>query len=177
MKFGSDRISARSQPVSMQKLYIPSIAKAVNHTQTLDFKEEIPDLATLTPPQGQITVQHCGNYLKIKAQAWTIVTLTCDRTLRQFNHRLVVNTQELIWLADDPNSVEDDLTETLPPNGYFDPATWLYEQFCLAMPFPKIAPDAPASVDIELPDDETTARIDSRWSNLVNLRSQLLASE
>jgi Predicted metal-binding, possibly nucleic acid-binding protein len=87
----------------MQKIYIPSVAKAVNRTQAFDFKEEIPDLNTLTPPQGQITVQHCGNYLSIKVQAWTIVTLTCDRTLRQFNHRLVVDTTELIWLSDDPH--------------------------------------------------------------------------
>ncbi len=161
----------------MQKIYIPSIAKAVNRTQIIDFKEEIPDLATLTPPQGQITIQHCGNYLSIKAQAWSIVTLTCDRTLRQFNHRLVVDTTELIWLSDDPDSVEDDLSETLPPNGYFDPVTWLYEQFCLAMPFPQIAPDAPARVDMELSHDEKATPIDSRWSNLINLRSQLAASE
>lgn len=111
----------------------------------------------------------------MKAQAWAIVTLTCDRTLRQFNHRLVVDTSELIWLADDPDSVPDDLTETLPPNGYFDPATWLYEQFCLAMPFPQIAPDAPASVDVTL--DDPSPQIDSRWSDLLRLRSQLSLSE
>jgi uncharacterized protein len=161
----------------MEKLYIPSIAKAANRIKVLDFKQEIPDLATLTPPQGQITIQHCGNYLSVKAQAWAIVTLTCDRTLRQFNHRLVVDTTELIWLADDPDSADDDLSETLPPNGYFDPVTWLYEQFCLAMPFPQIAPDAPARVDMALPHDANTPQVDSRWSNLINLRSQLAASE
>ncbi|MFN3927626.1 MAG: YceD family protein [Pseudanabaenaceae cyanobacterium] len=155
----------------MHKVYIPSIARAVNATVTLEFKEEIPDLATLTPPQGEIAIRHCGNYLTVKAKAWAIVTLTCDRTLRQFNHRLVVDTEELIWLAEDPSLVADDLTETLPANGYFDPMTWLYEQFCLAIPFPQIAPDAPPSVDIDpAPDPE---QIDNRWGQLRQLRSQL----
>jgi Predicted metal-binding, possibly nucleic acid-binding protein len=121
----------------MQKIYIPSVAKAVNRTQAFDFKEEIPDLNTLTPPQGQITVQHCGNYLSIKVQAWTIVTLTCDRTLRQFNHRLVVDTTELIWLSDDPHSADDDLSETLPPNGYSTPLLGCMSSSAWRCPFPK----------------------------------------
>jgi uncharacterized protein len=163
--------------MTMHNLFIPAIAKAVNRTQTIEFKEDIADLPTLTPPQGQITIQHCGNYLTVTAKAWAIMTLTCDRTLRQFNHRLVVDTEEMIWLAEDPNAVEDDLVETLPPNGYFDPSTWLYEQFSLAIPFPKIAPDAPDKVEIELPAEENTPKMDSRWGSLVQLRSQLTASE
>jgi uncharacterized protein len=62
-----------------------------------------------------------------------------------------------------------DLVESLSPNGYFDPTTWLYEQLILAIPYPKIAPDAPA---LELTDTELNLDIsvDKRWSVLSSLQ-------
>lgn len=158
----------------MQKLYIPNIAKALNATQIIEFQEEIPELETLTPAQGTLKVVHGGNFLTVSAKAWTIVTLTCDRTLRQFNHRLVVNTEEMIWLSDQAHQGEDDLIETLSPQGYFDPVSWLYDQFCLAVPFPKIAPDAPPCVNIELETEPEPSKLDSRWQGLADLRSKLV---
>ncbi|MEE3716816.1 YceD family protein [Tumidithrix elongata RA019] len=159
----------------MDKIYIPQLAKAVDATEAIEFKEFIDGLETLTPAQGVLTVKHLGSCLEVKATGWAIMTLTCDRTLVQFNHRLTIDASELIWLAA-PLPVEkhtkekeipiDDLVESLPPNGYFDPATWLYEQFCLAIPFPKIAPDAPEVNQ----SSETTPTIDKRWSALSALQ-------
>jgi len=159
----------------MEKIYIPQLAKAVDATEIIEFKEFIPDLETLTPVQGVIKVRHQGSFLEIKGEAVAIMTLTCDRTLTQFNHRLAINTSELIWLAEPVTSTKyakeqevdfDDLLETLPPNGYFNPTTWVYEQLTLAIPFQKIAPDAP-----ELPKTiEPTPLVDKRWAALANLQ-------
>jgi uncharacterized protein len=85
----------------------------------------------------------------------------------------VVDTEEMIWLSDEEYAGDDDLMETLPPQGYFDPVSWLYDQFCLAVPFPQIAPDAPASVDIDLPDTPASAQPDGRWRGLADLRAKL----
>ncbi len=158
----------------MEKIYIPQLAKTVDSTEIIEFKEFIPELETLTPVQGVIKIRHQGSFLEIKGEAVAIMTLTCDRTLTQFNHRLAINTSELIWLAEPVTSTKyakeqevdlDDLLETLPPNGYFDPVAWLYEQLTLAIPFQKIAPDAP-----ELPKIiEKAPSIDKRWSALNNL--------
>jgi uncharacterized protein len=48
----------------------------------------------------------------------------------------------MIWLqalnpAAEPLEQEvasEDLVESLSPQGHFDPATWMYEQLCLALP-------------------------------------------
>jgi uncharacterized protein len=143
----------------------------VDATEAIEFKEMIDGLETLTPAQGVLKVKHMGSCLEVKATGWAIATLTCDRTLVQFNHRLTINASELIWLAAPiPNEKHakerevaiDDFVESLPPNGYFEPMAWLYEQFCLAIPFPKIAPDAP-----ELSQNlEPSSTIDKRWQAL-----------
>jgi uncharacterized protein len=164
----------------MEKLYIPQIAKAVNATEEFEFKEFIEGLETLTPVQGVISVRHVGSFIEVIAKASTIMTLTCDRTLVQFNYRLVIDNSEMIWLAEPlpeseyPREREiesDDLVESLSPSGYFDPAIWLYEQLLLAIPYPKIAPDAPA---LEVTDtnnlDGSKAPIDKRWEILNSLK-------
>ncbi|MFZ4728391.1 MAG: YceD family protein [Pseudanabaena sp.] len=164
----------------MEKLYIPQIARAVDATETFDFKEFIEGLETLTPVQGVISVRHVGSFLEVCSKASTIMTLTCDRTLVQFNYRLAINNSERICLAEPlpeseyPREREieaDDLVESISPAGYFDPAAWLYEQLILAIPYPKIAPDAPA---LEITDtnslDGSTATIDKRWEILNSLK-------
>ncbi len=159
----------------MEKIFIPQLAKALDATETIQFKEPIENLDTLTPVEGVIRVRHQGSFLEVKAQAATIVTLICDRTLTQFNHRLAIDTSELIWLAEPIPATKslkeqevdfDDLVETLPPNGYFDPAAWLYDQLCLAIPFQKIAPDAPEPTTVI----EKSDNIDKRWSALLSLQ-------
>ncbi len=163
----------------MEKLYIPQIARAVEATESFEFKEFIEGLETLTPVQGMISVHHAGSFIEVSAKASTIMTLTCDRTLVQFNYRLAIDTSEMIWLAEPlPDSeypkereVEaGDLVESLSPNGYFDPAAWLYEQLVLAIPYPKIAPDAPALELTESPQQNLEASVDKRWAVLSSLQ-------
>jgi uncharacterized protein len=162
----------------MENIFIPQLAKTANATETIQFKEFIEGLDTLTPVQGVLEVKHLGSVLAVKVEAWAIVTLTCDRTLQQFNHRLCVNTSELIWLetpvaADKlPKEQEvdvEDLVESLPPNGYFNPAEWLYQQMCLAIPFQKIAPDAPEFTELAEAIEQPTI-IDRRWAALNSLQ-------
>ncbi|MEI6328693.1 MAG: YceD family protein [Pseudanabaena sp.] len=163
----------------MEKLYIPQISKAVDATEEFEFKEFIEGLETLTPVQGFISVHHVGSFLEVTARASTIMTLTCDRTLVQFNYRLAIDTSEMICLAEPlpeseyPKEREietGDLVESLSPNGHFDPTSWLYEQLILAIPYPKIAPDAPA---LELTDNDSSnsdISVDKRWSVLSSLQ-------
>jgi uncharacterized protein len=159
----------------MEKIFIPQLSKSVNGTENIQFKQFLENLETLTPVEGVIQVKHQGSFLEVKAQAATIMTLTCDRTLVQFNHRLAINVSELIWLSE-PVAVAkslkeqevdfDDLVESLSPTGYFDPAAWLYEQLCLAIPFQKIAPDAPEPEVVS----EKIDTIDKRWAALLSLQ-------
>ncbi|NJP08058.1 MAG: DUF177 domain-containing protein [Leptolyngbyaceae cyanobacterium RU_5_1] len=166
----------------MEPIYIPRLNRAPERTEVVKFHEVIPGLETLTPVQGWIRVKHQGNYLEVDARVDTIITLTCDRCLQQYNHRLSISPSELIWLNEaadeiDPILLErditpDDLVETLSPQGYFDPATWLYEQLCLELPQRRLC-DAQCQ-GIQLP--ETTSSqptVDHRWAGLEAFKNQL----
>lgn len=166
----------------MEPIYIPQITKAPEQTQVLEVDEILPELETLTPIRGQIRVQHHGNYLEVSVKAETIITLTCHRCLQQYNHRLTLSTSEIIWLdpaADQPyeGPIErelavEDLVETLPPQGYFNPSEWLYQQLCLEIPQRQLC-DASCS-GIQPATQETLEKpVDRRWASLEALKGRL----
>lgn len=165
----------------MDAIYIPQLLTRPQQSEQIPVQDYIPDLATLLPAQGTIQVSHRGNYLEVSAHAEAIVTLTCDRCLQQYNHRLVVDTSELIWLREAIDEPEfegmerevalEDLVETLDPQGYFKPDEWLYEQFCLALPQRQLCDQACQGLTIE---DTTSAPnpqpVDRRWASLESLK-------
>ena len=170
----------------METIYIPHLLTKTERKEVIDFEEFIPDLETLTPVRGRLQVAHQGNYLEVKAKAETIVTLTCHRCLKQYNHRLVLNSSELIWLEETANQIDsssaeievplEDLVENLSPGGYFSPGDWVYEQMCLELPHKQICDtECPG---ISLTDDaantESSETVsDSRWASLEALKRQL----
>ena len=164
----------------MEAVYIPHLTKAPEQTQVIQVQESLPDLETLTPIRGRIQVQHHGNYLEVSVQAEAIITLTCHRCLQQYNHRLALDTSEMIWLEEssEPDEVPlereiavDDLVETLPPQGYFHPSEWLYEQLCLAIPQRQLC-DAQCA-GIQTATQQGAGQIDYRWASLEALKRQL----
>jgi uncharacterized protein len=167
----------------MEAIYIPRLVQAPERSTTIEFKEILPNLPTLTPVQGVLKVTHQGNYLEISAQAETIVTLMCHRCLQQFNHRLSVSVSEMLWLTEkekeeqveelplDRDLSMDDLIETLPPNGYFEPSVWLYEQLCLEIPQRQICSQDCEGIEVKTSDSKPA--IDQRWASLESLKGQL----
>lgn len=165
----------------MDSIYIPNLVHTPDQTLTLDVKDYLPDLETLTPIQGQIRVSHRGNYLEVAAQAETIVTLTCDRCLQRYNHRLSLNASEIIWLdemASTPDALPlerelslDELVETLSPKGYFDAAEWLYQQLCLALPQRQLCDQQCQGIAVNA-DLGSASLGDRRWASLEALKNR-----
>lgn len=165
----------------MEAIYIPNLLRAKERTQSLLLDDFIPGIETLTPLRGKMTVRHGGTFLEIAIQAETIITLTCDRCLQQYNHRLFLDTTELIWLekrGDSPPTLPpereiawEDLSETLSPEAYFEPETWLYEQLSLAIPLRKLCGKNCQQPVSTAASSEPLA--DSRWASLEFLRQQL----
>ncbi|HEY9666202.1 MAG TPA: YceD family protein [Coleofasciculaceae cyanobacterium] len=165
----------------MEAIHIPWLLKLPEHTEVVEFNECIADLETLTPVRGRMLVTHKGNYLEVSAVAETIMTLTCDRCLQQYNHRLKIDTSELVWLDEAADQLDDgvlerevpveDLVETLPPQGHFDPAVWLYEQLCLAIPPRKLCDQECPGIQID--NNSSAALTDRRWKALEDLKKQL----
>lgn len=164
-----------------EAIYIPGLLKLPEQTEVIKFNQFIADLESLTPVRGSLQVTHQGNYLDVAASSETIITLTCHRCLQQYNHRLKVDSAELIWLDElacqlenEPLEQEvalEDLVETLSPQGYFQPETWLYEQLCLALP-PRQLCDQNCQ-GIPMNNLGTQSAKDRRWQALENLKRQL----
>jgi len=160
-------------------IYIPHLLKIPSKCRELQIDAPIAGLDTLTVPRGWLQVVHRHTFLDVSARAEAIVTLTCDRTLKQYNHKLVVDTSELIVLAateldaDERALPGEELAESLPPDGYFDPETWLYEQFCLAMPLRQLSDDAspPGTYDYR-----DAPQLDSRFAELSALRDHFASN-
>jgi uncharacterized protein len=169
----------------MEPIYIPQLANRRDKTLEIVVDRFVDDLATLTPVRGKITVQHQGNYLDVGIAVETIITLTCDRCLQQYNHKLNLTTSEIIWL--DPAVAEpyqgslehetavEDLVEALPPDGHFQPDVWLYEQLCLAIPQKQVCDRNCQGIPVQQSStrSEKTVSLDSRWSALEILRNQM----
>jgi uncharacterized protein len=163
----------------IEAIYIPRLLQAPGKSEQIKLQDFIPGLETLTPVRGTMVVTHCETYLQVSANAETIKTLICDRSLQQYNQRLVVNTSELIWLKIHPEEQEpihkemevsvEELTESLPAQGYFNPESWLYEQFCLQMPIRQLSSDAAAGEY----DYNDTPPLDQRWAALAALKENL----
>ncbi|AFZ36030.1 protein of unknown function DUF177 [Stanieria cyanosphaera PCC 7437] len=163
----------------MEAIYIPRLLKLSERKEEVTIQESIAGLNTLTPIRGLMVIKHGGNYLEVVAKAETIVTLVCDRCLNHYNHRISINTSELIWLEaeqseDFPQEREvavEDLSETLSPDGYFEPETWLYEQLSLAMPLRQLC--GKTCQGTEVTPSVASSGIDSRWASLADLKKQL----
>ncbi len=178
----------------MENIYIPHLMRQQDHTLKIPIDQAILDLETLTPVRGQMAIQHQGSYLAVSAQADAIITLTCNRCLCQYNHRLELDASEVIWLDENIEDVNDgpipqdgysrierkvdfdDLVESLPPDGHIDPETWLYEHLCLALPPRPLCQEDCAGVMVtETPvaEMEPELIVDGRWGSLAALRDQL----
>jgi uncharacterized protein len=165
----------------MEAIYIPHLLKAPRRTVEFQFEEFFPGLETLTPVRGYLCVTYKTTFLDVRGRAEAIVTLTCDRCLRQYNHRLKIDTSEPLWLdaaADRSEGAEEvevafeDLVETLSPNGHFDPGDWLYQQLCLALPQRQLC-EGPCEPPKSSMPDSADSGIDRRWAALEALKQQL----
>lgn len=166
----------------MDAIFIPQLTKAPERTEEIQVQDFLPGLETLTPVRGTIRVQHQVNYLEVSGQAEAIITCTCNRCLQQYNQRLVVDTKEIIWLDATANQPQDlplerevaveDLLETLPPDGYFYPSEWLYEQMCLALPQRQLC-DRNCPGIVSSGADSSEKPVDNRWASLEALKKQL----
>jgi uncharacterized protein len=169
----------------MEPIYIPQLA--IRRDKTLEIVVDlfVEGLETLTPVRGKIIVQHQGNYLDVGVGVETIITLTCDRCLQQYNHKLNLSTNEIIWLDTaaaapyqgplEQETAVEDLVESLPPEGHFHPDIWLYEQLCLAVPQKQVCDASCQGIAVEKSSSPPahTSRVDSRWSALEILRNQI----
>lgn len=164
----------------MEPIHIPQLTKAPQQTEVIGFDQAIEGLETLTSVQGRLQVAHKGNYLEVSAKAETIITLTCHRCLQQYNYRLAIAPTELIWLDESakPDAMDfldreispDDLVETLPPRGFFDPKTWLYEQLSLEIPQHQLCDQN--CEGIQIPGINEQPLVDRRWASLEALKQQ-----
>ncbi len=164
----------------MRPIHIPQLLNAPNKKISIDVDEHLPELETLTPVKGEMSVTHQGTYLEVKGKAGAIMTLECDRCLQSYNTRVQVNASEMVWLEEpvsDPAREKEigleDLIESLAPNDDFKPNDWLYEQMCLAIPQKQICNTDCQGIAFDNPAASTEPEVDHRWAALSALKQKL----
>ena len=168
------------RPVAIQEL------SGLAEGRRWELDQPLVDLASLTPVRGHVQAIHRGKVLEVEGEAVTIVTLRCDRCLQHFNHPLGFRTHELLWLGEqarrqglETSLIErgetvldldpDGLSESLDPQGSFDPEHWTFEQLSLRLPLVnRCGPDCPGPASWG--SAETT--IDPRWAALQALQQE-----
>ena len=124
------------EPVALRDL------KALGAPRSWQVDTSLDQLPSLTPVRGCLSAEHKGNVLAVEGELQTIVTLTCDRCLGQFNRKLSCKPSELMWLGETPPSdfqlresnqisEPEGLVECLDPRGTFKPRQWAFEQLIL----------------------------------------------
>jgi uncharacterized protein len=165
----------------MKRIYIPQLLKEIDRQIKIEINDIVPNFISLTPVKGIMLVRHGGNFLEVTLTVETIVTLSCDRCLQQYNHRLSIDTTEIIWLDDrevewdligsDSEIELEDLSETLPPEGHFEPSEWLFEQLSLALPLRNLCDRKCQATPTYQKSGKTD--LDKRWAGLNSLKAQL----
>ena len=168
------------EPVALQEL------RALAAPRSWSVEGRLEDLQTLTPVRGHLIAEHQGNVLAVQGALSTIVTLTCDRCLGQFNQQLSCRPEELIWLGASPPSDEqlqeseeiaemEGLVECLDPRGAFDPEQWVFEQLNLLLPVVNHCGDhCPGPALSSRATDHVPERpaMDPRWQALLQLKTE-----
>jgi len=162
----------------MDAIYLPQLEKARQQTERIQINECLTDLDSLMPVKGQLQVVHHGTYLQVSAQVETIITLTCDRCLQQYNYRLAADVSEILWFeTTDSVDLDADITldgpvETVSPQGYFEPDNWIYQQLCLQWPQCQICSQDCQGMDQKLMTTGDQGS-DQRWAALAALKKTL----
>ena len=169
------------EPIALRDL------KALGAPRSWEVDTSLDQLPSLTPVRGSLSAEHRGNVLAVEGQLQTIVTLTCDRCLGQFNRKLSCQPSELIWLGETPPSdlqlresdqisEPDGLVECLDPRGAFEPRQWAFEQLSLQLPVVnRCGEDCPGPSIPSHPADDSDANhsdLDPRWQALRELQRE-----
>ncbi|GAB4215943.1 MAG: DUF177 domain-containing protein [Synechococcales cyanobacterium] len=147
----------------LRPIVLKELLKLPKQTTRLEFRQMIPDFDSLTPVEGWIKVTHRGHFLQVWGEVDTIVTLACIRCLQHFNHRLHNTLEEILWIEGSDTPLEDDLVESVDPNGAFDTQDWIYQHLCLALPNHRVCRDDCPPPLATTPPEETG---DPRWAVL-----------
>jgi uncharacterized protein len=160
----------------LHPISLPDLWRSPQHEQSIEFAQTIADFPTLTPVEGNVRLVHRGNFLEVNGRAKTIVTLTCDRCLQTYNHRVDVELQEILWIEELPPATgelelaAEDLVETLSPEGEFDLQDWIYQHLWLSLPQQQICQTDCSG----LPESKAESlQVDRRWTALRQLKEHL----
>ncbi|AGY57767.1 YceD family protein [Gloeobacter kilaueensis] len=165
----------------LRPIDLRALATSPTRKVELVIDQPLAGFESLTPVQGELQVIHRGDFLEVRGTARTIVTLSCDRCLKRFNHRLQTDFEEVIWLSDGeeelPLELEvtaANLDESIPRDGKLDPLDLVYQHLCLELPTRNLCDADCQGVALKDADAQST---DQRWSALTQLLTQLELSD
>ncbi len=105
-----------------------------------------------------------------------VVELTCDRSLEQFDHPIVLEKHLILKLGDENIELDEDLMMIHRDTQQINIAEYLYEYISLAIPMKRLHPDLKEEDEGVVyytetaPGEEQTNEDDPRWAALKKLK-------
>lgn len=128
-----------------------------------------------------VTLEKSRDFFKLNFQIRGHVTLTCDRSLDEFEHYINVNKNLFIRYAERAEEISDDQETITPDTLSINLAKYIYEYIGLEIPYKKLHPrfrDQSTSNDDSLVYQTETYKkedleddIDPRWKELLKLKN------
>ena len=159
--------------------------KLIAEPKTWQINLYLDNLPSLTPIRGFITAAHLGNRLNIKAKINTIITLRCDRCLKNYNQELYYDSEEIILIIEEnptkeineTKELKYDLIERMHKNEKFNPKAWVFEQMSLQLPLLSTCGTDCKGPDYQSKEEgigisqtgDSDISIDPRWNELKKL--------
>ena len=123
------------------KVSVDDLRALPGQKQTLEFKENLPGLATNKPVVGILTVSASASGLRVSGDVKTLLKLECHTCLRPYFVSLSIDIEERFVPGDligaagvQKELMRDDFVEAIPSSGVVDISDVVYQAVTLATP-------------------------------------------
>ena len=116
-------------------------------------------------------------FIKLSFDISGDVELTCDRSLRTFDHPVNLKKDLILKFGEEDKELSDEISMISWNTEYINMAQYIFEFIGLATPMRKIHPELQNQINMEediiystVIDDDVKTEIDPRWSVLRNIK-------
>ncbi len=116
-------------------------------------------------------------FIKLSFDIAGDIELTCDRSLRTFNHPVKLKKELILKFGEEDKELSDEINLISWNTEYINVAQFIFEFIGLATPMRKIHPELKDQINMEediiystVVEDDMKTEIDPRWSVLRNIK-------
>jgi len=128
----------------------------------------------------ELELEKTDTFIKLSFDISGEVELTCDRSLRTFNHQVKLKQDLILKFGEEDRELSDEISLISWSTEYLNVSQYIFEFIGLAIPMRKIHPELQDQINMEEDiiysteiDDYEKTEIDPRWIALRNMKDNI----